>query len=638
MTVNLSMLAGAGAQFFSSNGVPLTGGKLYSYSAGTTTPQATYTTSAGNVAHANPIILDSAGRVPNGGEIWLTDAVSYKFVLKDSSDVTIATYDNIAGNGSGIYDSVFARLAQSDGSSLIGFLQSGTGAVATTEQAKLRETVSVKDFGAVGDNATDDTTAIQLAVNSGAKVVYIPSGTYKVTGVITVPNGVSISGQETGSSTISALSGFTISNDTAVLYWVNASNCTVENITIQGNSATLTGANYGIKFKTGSNNTIRNVVVNNTSLAGIWGEEQNNFNVANVVIYQCGTQAAYIAGNFNAHGLLLSTSTATTMDGIFLDNVTVKQAWRKGFALTSNYATPATVSKVRVTNCLCVDCGISPEYGGDGGGNFFFSSEAPFDDFQFINCHAKNATMAEVGFQVQQITNLIIADCSVQKAKYGIYGAQLTNAVISNNIVKTTRAAGIYVNPLGTASTTPSYNITVIGNQIYDSNTDANGTGIQFNRVTTARISDNTLKNNTPSAGYGIYTDVNSTEVVTFGNSVSGYTTSKSTNLGSSKIDMVSNALPKAYVRFAGATGVINGNSYNVASVARASTGKYTLTFNQAMPSTFYTLSFSKTAATVTGDCFKIVDTSTGTCEFWVYEGGSLVDPTFVNATIHCSI
>jgi hypothetical protein len=101
MAVFLSPVGGVAAQFFDNNGVPLAGGKLFTYAAGTTTPQVTYTTSAGNVAHSNPIILDSAGRVPSG-EIWLT-AQSYKFVLKDSTDVLIATYDNIIGSGAASY-------------------------------------------------------------------------------------------------------------------------------------------------------------------------------------------------------------------------------------------------------------------------------------------------------------------------------------------------------------------------------------------------------------------------------------------------------------------------------------------------------------------------------------------------------
>ena len=99
MAVNLSPVGGAAAQFFDNSGNVLTGGKLYAYAAGTTTPETAYTTSAGNVAHTNPIVLNAAGRVPNSGEIWLTEGVSYKFVLETSVNVLIATYDNVSGAG-----------------------------------------------------------------------------------------------------------------------------------------------------------------------------------------------------------------------------------------------------------------------------------------------------------------------------------------------------------------------------------------------------------------------------------------------------------------------------------------------------------------------------------------------------------
>ena len=97
MAVNLSPVAGAAAQFFDNSGQVLTGGKLYTYDAGTTTPAPTYTNNAGVTAHPNPIVLDAAGRVPDSGEIWLADSVSYKFVLKDQNDVLIGTYDNLIG-------------------------------------------------------------------------------------------------------------------------------------------------------------------------------------------------------------------------------------------------------------------------------------------------------------------------------------------------------------------------------------------------------------------------------------------------------------------------------------------------------------------------------------------------------------
>lgn len=281
MAVNLSPYGGVGAQFLDNAGNVLTGGKIYTYSAGTTTPQAVYTTSAGIIFHPNPIILDASGRVPSGGEIWLTDGLLYKFVLTDSNDVLIATYDNISGinsnfvaftnqqeiqiatAGQTVFNlatttyqpgtnslSVFVDgvnqygpgaqyayletdsdtvtfvnglhvgasvkfttsqlntsgstntagqvsftgfkgqtgtvqdLADDDGSDWIGFDPAGTSAVARSAQDKMRDIVSVKDFGAIGNNVADDTIAIQAAIDYAINLgstVYFPVGTYLIT-------------------------------------------------------------------------------------------------------------------------------------------------------------------------------------------------------------------------------------------------------------------------------------------------------------------------------------------------------------------------------------------------------------------------------------------------------------------------
>ena len=197
MAVNLSLFAGAGAQLFSSSGIPLAGGKIYSYQAGTTTPQNTFTTSAGTVPHANPIILDSAGRVP-GGEIWLTESAAYKFSLLTATDVLIGTYDNISGANdfTAASTAIYANFADTSdvakGDALVGFRQSNSAgvfatAVASTAHRKLQEIVSFKDFGAVGDGTTNDAGAIQAAVTamSAGGTIDGQGLTYKVNSTIT---------------------------------------------------------------------------------------------------------------------------------------------------------------------------------------------------------------------------------------------------------------------------------------------------------------------------------------------------------------------------------------------------------------------------------------------------------------------
>ena len=89
----ISPVWGAGAQLFDNSGNVLTGGKIETYEAGTTTNAVTYTDPIGSVFNSNPIIADASGRLSN--EIWLSVGTSYKFVLKDANNVLIATYDNI---------------------------------------------------------------------------------------------------------------------------------------------------------------------------------------------------------------------------------------------------------------------------------------------------------------------------------------------------------------------------------------------------------------------------------------------------------------------------------------------------------------------------------------------------------------
>lgn len=290
MTVNLSALAGAGQQFFDNNGVPLTGGKLYSYAAGTTTPAATYTSNTGGTAHTNPIVLDSAGRVP-GGEIWLDWNISYKFILKTSADVLIATWDNIGSIASSAAGLVYTPAATSllgttpisvksaldqitneeTGSSVIGFLPDGTDAVPTTVQAKLREWVSVLDFGADPTGVTESTNAFADAL-AASLLVYVPEGTYLIDQITISRDGTQLF--TAGMSVIIQQKNTAGRTDSPIIR-VEVSNVTIGDMTFIGNIATDTGEfNHCIQVQDplSAVSEIRNITLGNYYATNIRGD------------------------------------------------------------------------------------------------------------------------------------------------------------------------------------------------------------------------------------------------------------------------------------------------------------------------------------------------------------------------------
>ena len=245
-TYTISPVWGAGAQLFDNNGTPLAGGKIYTYAAGTTTPATTYTTPSGTIANSNPIIADSAGRLTN--EIWLPQGQAFKFVLKDANDILLATYDNIPSNPQPAITNDASSISYEIGylvtagaftvgqtyqiasigstnftligaaSNTVGLLFTATGVgtgsgqayFSTTVAKKFNQTVSVKDFGALGNSTNDDTVAIQAAidwVSSSGGTVFLPTGIYKVTSTLNIQSSyVSLVGDGRGATIIRSAS------------------------------------------------------------------------------------------------------------------------------------------------------------------------------------------------------------------------------------------------------------------------------------------------------------------------------------------------------------------------------------------------------------------------------------------------
>ena len=186
--------------FYSTSGLPLTDGYLYIGTASQnpqTNPIAVYWDAAGTIPAAQPIRTSGGYPVRNGSPATVfVLATDFSLIVRDKSSKLV--FSRLSGN---------AFSAE-----WVTYTAAGTGAVATTVQAKLRQTVSAFDFMTAaqiadvqaGTALLDVTAAILAALGSGSKNVYFPAGQYKTTATINRPNTVRMYGDGAGYSTIVA--------------------------------------------------------------------------------------------------------------------------------------------------------------------------------------------------------------------------------------------------------------------------------------------------------------------------------------------------------------------------------------------------------------------------------------------------
>jgi hypothetical protein len=217
MAVNLSPI-GNGQQFFDNTGLPLNGGLIYTYQAGSTTPLATYTDINGTIANSNPIVLDSSGRPPN--EVWLTYGFNYKFVVKTSAGVTLGTYDNIYGiigvantsTGTTIPTGMISLWYGSIGSVPVGwYLCDGTNG-----------TPDLRDKFVVGAGST-----YSVAATGGSADAIVVSHTHTATSTVTDPGHNHTTTAGAGGFSGATGSGFFIGNDAGAVTGTRTTGITV---------------------------------------------------------------------------------------------------------------------------------------------------------------------------------------------------------------------------------------------------------------------------------------------------------------------------------------------------------------------------------------------------------------------------
>jgi len=280
-------------QFFDNLGNPLVSGTLYAYLAGTSTPTNMFSDNSGTVAGTS-VVLDSRGEPTTFKLIWLDSTKNYKFILKDSTGTTIWTIDNIP-----------AGVNAAD----VNYTPAGSGAVTRSVQTKLRETVSVKDFGAVGDGVTDDTLAIQAAIDATPAygTTFFPAGTYIIINTLNLKNNLTIDGQ---GATIRAKAAV---NFEYMMLAASKTNVTVKNIRFDANKANRSaGQNVRfmcLGFTDCDDCTASNVYVENArgyssipAVGLVVGGSSIRCKIENCTAVNCGDSGANAADGFFASG------------------------------------------------------------------------------------------------------------------------------------------------------------------------------------------------------------------------------------------------------------------------------------------------------------------------------------------------
>lgn len=407
---------------------------------------------------SNPFTADSSAKV----SFYAPDGLYDITVVGNGRTVTIRA-QFVSVDGASVLRS---DLAAPGGSALVGFQQGGTGAVATTVQEVLRETVSVKRFGASpAATAAANAAAINAALASGALSVSVPDdGIYLVNATITVPAGVTFYGASKARIKLAdnsfAGSGVVISA---------ASGAVVKDIAVDGNIQNNTGQVSGIYALNPAGITISGCTVTNTE----YGIRVTNGN--NIKIY----------GN--------------TVDGCLFYGISVKLA-----------STSDTCYNVAITNNTCKNIASDGTAGADGQGIVVYGATGLLlTDYKNItkvivndnichNCAAHGITLIAVSDFVVSGNNCY--DC-LQNTTFGsgiCISEACKNGTVSNNTCTTCYDAGILLDVVDQAGNRFIYGFMSVTGNSCDRNTS---TGIKVNSMPHTTISGNNCSNSI----YGIF-------------------------------------------------------------------------------------------------------------------------------------
>jgi hypothetical protein len=333
--------------FTNSVGLPLVGGKLYTYDAGTNTPRPTYQDAAATVPNTNPVILDARGEAT---VFW---SGSYKVVCKDAFDVLIWSVDNVTTPDM-LVTALRADLAASAGSSLIGYHSSVGRTVEQQLDMMYYGIANIMDpkfaGGAVVGAGANNTAALNAAA-SASKYIFVPQGEFEFTGQVNLQVDSNLIGQGkitsrlkyTGTGTAFNLAGGYVNLRDLMVFMAPVApkyfdvgtrafysatvGCTItgDNIRVQGFETLFEGTGYYWKFYNSffynSKYAFQNMSANNLSFFGCAFSTGHNFisvapGAGPVSLFGCSIEAWDGVAIANVFG----SSIALTMHGCYIEN------------------------------------------------------------------------------------------------------------------------------------------------------------------------------------------------------------------------------------------------------------------------------------------------------------------------------